>query len=74
METTEQNQTERRFADKKTLAQRYAVSERTINNWMSAGLLVAIKIRRLLRFDVPACDAALRQHGPPTTFEQRFPI
>ena len=49
METTEQNQTERRFADKKTLAQRYAVSERTITNWMSAGLLV---------FDQnPACRA-----------------
>ena len=37
METTEKNQTERRFADKKTLAQRYAVSERTITTWMSAG-------------------------------------
>ncbi len=63
METTEKNQTERRFADKKTLAQRYAVSERTITNWRSAGLLVSIKIRRVLRFDIPACDAALRQHG-----------
>jgi len=63
METTEQNQTERRFADKKTLAQRYAVSERTITNWMNAGLLVFIKIRRVVRFDIPACDDALRQHG-----------
>ena len=63
METTENNQTERRFADKKTLAQRYAVSERTITNWRSAGLLAAIKIRRVIRFDIPACDAALRQHG-----------
>jgi hypothetical protein len=63
METTENNQMERRFADKKTLAQRYAVSERTINNWMSAGLLVSIKIKRVIRFDIPACDTALRQHG-----------
>jgi hypothetical protein len=63
METTENNQTERRFADNKMLARRYAVSERTITNWMNAGLLVVIKIRRVIRFDIPACDAALRQHG-----------
>jgi hypothetical protein len=63
MQTTENNQTERRFADKKTLAQRYAVSERTITNWRSAGLLAAIKIRRVIRFDIPACDAALQKHG-----------
>jgi hypothetical protein len=63
METTNKTQTDRRFADKKTLAQRYSVSQRTITNWMSAGLLAFIKIRRVVRFDIPACDAALRQHG-----------
>ena len=30
---------------------------------MNAGLLVFIKIRRVVRFDIPACDAALRQQG-----------
>ncbi len=45
------------------LAERYGVSPRTITNWMNAGLLVFIKIRRVVRFDIPACDAALRQQG-----------
>lgn len=55
--------TDRRFADKTTLAKRYGVSQRTITNRMSAGLLAFFKIRRVVRFDVGACDAALRQHG-----------
>ena len=54
---------DRRFADKRTLAERYGVSPRTISNWMSAGLLAFFKIKRVVRFDIPACDAALRQHG-----------
>lgn len=63
METTNKTQTDRLFADKKMLAERYGVSPRTITNWMNAGLLVFIKIRRVVRFDIPACDAALRQQG-----------
>ena len=63
METTNQIGTDRRFADKTTLAERYGVSPRTITNWMSAGLLAFFKIKRVVRFDVAACDAALRQHG-----------
>ena len=63
METTNQIGTDRRFADKTTLAERYGVSPRTITNWMSAGLLAFFKVRRVVRFDVAACDAALRQHG-----------
>ena len=63
MEEIEQPNTGRIFANKQTLAQRYGVSHRTITNWMQAGLLVYFKIRRVVRFDVPACDAALRQKG-----------
>jgi phage terminase Nu1 subunit (DNA packaging protein) len=61
MEKIEQPKTDRLFADKKNLAQRYDVSPRTISNWMNAGLLAYIKIRNIVRFDIPACDAALRQ-------------
>ena len=63
MNGTEITTTDRRFADKRLLAQRYGVSPRTITNWMSAGLLAFFKVRRVVRFDVAACDAALRQHG-----------
>ena len=63
MQTTDNNPLDRRFADKTTLAQRYGVSPRTITNWMSAGLLAFFKIKRVVRFDVVACDASLRQHG-----------
>lgn len=63
METIDQLQTRRRFADKKTLAEHYGVSQRTITNWMGAGLLVFIKVRRVVRFEVSACDAALLEYG-----------
>ena len=63
METTNQIGTDRRFADKRTLAERYGVSPRTITNWMSAGLLAFFKIKHVVRFDVVACDDSLRQHG-----------
>lgn len=63
MNGTEIISTDRRFADKRLLAQRYGVSQRSITNWMSAGLLAFFKIRRVVRFDVAACDASLRQHG-----------
>ena len=63
MRTIENTAPDRRFADKQTLAERYGVSPRTITNWMSDGLLAFFKVRRVVRFDVAACDAALRQHG-----------
>lgn len=45
------------------LAFRYSVSTRTIKNWKKAGLLPCFKIRRVLRFDVHACDKSLIEHG-----------
>jgi hypothetical protein len=61
MEKVEQPKMDQRFADKKTLAERYCVSRRTISDWMNKGLLVYFKVRNVVRFDIPACDAALRQ-------------
>lgn len=45
-----------KFAKKLELAKRYAVGVRTIEKWMQAGLLVYIRVRRVVRFDVAACD------------------
>jgi hypothetical protein len=55
---------DRLFVTKKVLAQRYGVCLRTIQNWSDAGLLVFIKKRRVVRYHVPACDAALMQNEP----------
>jgi excisionase family DNA binding protein len=41
------------------MADRYQVSPRTITNWVRDGILPAIKIGGVLRFDQEACDAAL---------------
>ena len=45
--------------DKKNMASRYCVSTRTITNWVRDGVLPAIKIGAVIRFDPEACDAAL---------------
>lgn len=55
--------TETRFATKIALAKRYGVCKRTIDEWMRAGLLVYIKVRRVVRFDVLSCDENLKKHG-----------
>lgn len=52
-----------KYCKKRDLAQRYQVSLRTIDAWMNAGLLVCIRVRHVIRFDVPACDQALRAGG-----------
>ena len=54
---------DRLFVTKQVLAQRYGVSPRTIQKWSDAGLLVFIKKRRVVRYHVPGCDAALMQNG-----------
>lgn len=53
----------RRFATKAMLAARYAVSLRTITNWVAQGILTPIRIRRVVRFDMDASDQSLREHG-----------
>jgi hypothetical protein len=54
---------DRLFVTKQVLAQRYGVCPRTIQTWTDAGLLVFIRKRRVVRYHVPGCDAALMQNG-----------
>jgi hypothetical protein len=54
---------ERPFARANKLAQRYGVSVETIKVWKRGGLLVFFQIRRVVRFDVKACDDSLRNNG-----------
>ena len=51
------------FVTKEALAQRYGVCDRTIEKWMKAGILVFLKVRRVVRFHVQGCDEALRKRG-----------
>lgn len=52
-----------KFARKATMIKRYDVCERTLEKWMNAGLLVFIRVRRVVRFDIEACDRSLMEHG-----------
>jgi hypothetical protein len=45
------------------LAQRYGVCKRTITKWKDAGLLICIQVRRVVRYDVDACDESLRNNN-----------
>ena len=54
---------QRPFVTKKALALRYGVCERTIEQWMKAGILIFLKVRRVVRFHVEGCDDALRKRG-----------
>jgi hypothetical protein len=54
---------DRRFVKIKMLAQRYGVCERTIKTWKDAGLLIYIQVRRIVRYDVVACDESLRNNN-----------
>ena len=51
------------FVTKETLAQRYGVCERTIEKWMQAGILIFLKVNRVVRFHAQGCDEALRKRG-----------
>jgi hypothetical protein len=57
------NNAERKFTTKAGLASRYDVGIRTIGEWQRLGLLAFFKIKRVVRFDVTACDENLRQYG-----------
>ena len=54
---------DRRFVKIKMLAQRYGVCERTIKTWKDAGLLIYIQVKRVVRYDVGACDESLRNNN-----------
>jgi hypothetical protein len=53
------------YVDKRTLAARYNVSHHTIAKWMNSGLLenAYFQVGYIIRFDVKACDAALKFYG-----------
>lgn len=65
METPTENiiPTPRPWANKATTAAHYKVSPRTITNWKGLGLLVYFKIGRVVRFDLAASDALLKENG-----------
>jgi hypothetical protein len=60
METTK---SDRKFTNKAGIAAHFGVCRRTINEWMRLGLLVFFKIKRVVRFDIVACDESIRQNG-----------
>lgn len=47
------------FTDKRGVAERYGVSERTIDNWIRTRRIPYIKAGRVCRFNIARCDAAL---------------
>jgi excisionase family DNA binding protein len=58
---TEQMNTER-LSTKSELAAHFQLKcNRTIENWMKAGIIPYVKIGRLVRFSIPEVDAALKE-------------
>lgn len=60
---TNDSELRQRWANKEAAAEHYAVCERTITNWHALGLLVFFKIGRVVRYDLVASDASLKEHG-----------
>jgi excisionase family DNA binding protein len=56
-------QTLNQIVTKPELAARYAVTERTITNWMQARRISFLKIGRIVRFDLDLVEKELRQAG-----------
>jgi len=54
---------EQKLTNKHTIARRYDVSERTIQEWMAEGTLPFLKIGYIVRFDIAACDRAISRFG-----------
>ena len=50
------SEVQRPFVTKEALARRYGVCDRTIEKWMKAGILIFLKVNRLVRFHVEGCD------------------
>ena len=50
---------EPKFVTKPTLAKRYAVCVRTVENWISERRIPVIRLGRAVRFDPIKCDTAL---------------
>ena len=65
MKKSEQIPIDAKYVGKRALAARYSVSLHTIGKWMLVGVLdnTYIRVGYIIRFDVKACDAALKLHG-----------
>jgi hypothetical protein len=57
------DKSDRKFANKAGLADHFGVCIRTINEWMRLGLLSYFRVKRVVRFDVAACEESLKGHG-----------
>lgn len=55
--------TPRPYSTARELTERYGVTRRTITKWKTAGILVYFQVGKVVRFDVLACDSALRRFG-----------
>jgi hypothetical protein len=49
------------FTNTAGLARRYCVSTRTIQNWLAAKVLPVVRLGRIVRFDIVACDEVIRR-------------
>ena len=58
-------QENRRLLNKREIACRYGVSERTIQEWMGNGTIPFYKLGYLVRFDPAECDSALGRFKVP---------
>lgn len=47
------------FTDKRGIAARYHVSERTTDNWIRQRRIAYVKCGRVVRFNIGRCDTAL---------------
>ena len=53
---------EQKLVNKRKIAHRYDVSERTIQDWMDRRILPYHKIGYMVRFDPEECDEALERY------------
>lgn len=63
LSTQKASEVQKPFVTKEMLARRYGVCDRTIEKWMKAGILIFLKVNRVVRFHVEGCDEALRKRG-----------
>lgn len=49
------------WADIEGIKRRYGICRRSVQNLMRRRILPHVRVGRILRFDVAACDAALKQ-------------
>jgi hypothetical protein len=55
----EKTELEQKLVNKRTIAARYGVSERTIQDWMVMEMIPYFKLGYVVRFDPESCDQAI---------------